>query len=73
MRTRREALKKLPLQKRLQFMEAVRKHCHLKFEKAMNEDIENDSATPMSSCFLFEVSKQGFDYWFNINMEYYEC
>jgi len=68
--TRKQHLKKLPLQKRLQFMEQIRKHSHLKLVEAMDE-ITGCSATPLSSVIIFDKTKQGHEYWMNINMTYF--
>jgi hypothetical protein len=72
MKTRREWLKRLPLQKRLQFMEVIRKHSHLRIGEAMEQDVVSGTASVMTSCVLFDKTRQGFDYWYNINNKYYE-
>ena len=70
LKTRREHLKVLPLQKRLQFIEQIRKHSHLNLQEAMNE-IVGCSGMPMTSVFIFDSSKQGHCYWCNINSKYF--
>jgi hypothetical protein len=70
MNTRKQHLQKLPLQKRLQFMEQIRKHSHLKLGEAMCE-ITGYLAFPMISVVIFDLTKQGHEYWMNINSKYF--
>jgi len=66
--TRREYLQKLPLQKRLQAMEAIRKYA---FEGmcVLSDFTHSDSI--LGGAFVFKKTKQGHSYWWNINAKYF--
>jgi hypothetical protein len=70
MATVREELKKLPLQKRLQAIENIRKQnimvCGLK--KALDDEYSNGNF--LISYFSFTDTRQGLDYWFDIYGQY---
>lgn len=67
LKTRIEHLNILPLQKRLQAMENIRKHSHLHLKEAMNEI----TVDPMTAVFIFDLTKQGHYYWMEINEKYF--
>tara|TARA_R110000782_G_scaffold202500_1_gene291031 strand:+ start:284 stop:535 length:252 start_codon:yes stop_codon:yes gene_type:complete len=70
MKTVKEHLKKLPLQKRLQAMENIRK---LSYSYSLSErmnSIRHETST-LSGSFIFEDTRQGHNYWSNINYKYY--
>lgn len=69
LKTRREHLKVLPLQKRLQAMENIRKEAFPSFEKYLANKI--DSKDFIGDCFLWDATRQGRLYWLNINNQYY--
>jgi len=69
LKTRREHLKVLPLQKRLQAMEAIRREAFPSFNKALNHIEEKQNL--LMGLFTFHYSRLGADYWFRINSEYY--
>jgi len=67
--TRKEHLKKLPLQKRLQAMENIRKEClFVSFQERLNHKTYN---TTLMGLFVFMNTRQGHDYWMNIDMKYF--
>jgi len=65
MKTIKELLKKLPLQKRLQAIEIVRKRTGLAFLETLVKKEEL-----ISTLFIWEFTKQGHEYWENIQREY---
>jgi len=69
--TRRQHLQKLPLQKRLQAMEAIRKqYCDsLGLQNRMNDTCFG--TYPLMSSFDFKGSRQGFKYWWAIQEKYF--
>jgi hypothetical protein len=68
METVRQHLKKLPLQKRLQAMENTRRTFCL-FEDRLDR-LESGN-NMLSGLFTFNETKQGHDYWWDINTKYY--
>lgn len=69
--TRKEHLQKLPLQKRLQAMENIRKNGSLAgFEANVNHATSNIKHF-LSGCFVFEHTRQGHEYWWNIQEKYF--
>lgn len=69
LKTRREHLKVLPLQKRLQAMENIRKEAFPSFQESLNNKCELEDM--LIQLFSFHYSREGFQYWFNINSKYY--
>lgn len=68
MKTIKEHLKKLPLQKRLQAIENIRKqNSDLVFSLNWKTNTEN----AISGKFIFCDTKQGHDYWYDINQKYF--
>jgi len=67
LKTRREHLKVLPLQKRLQAMEEIRKVGY--FEEHLKQ--ECDSYSAIAGCVTFLYTKQGHEYWWNIHLKYF--
>lgn len=66
--TRLEHFKKLPLQKRLQAMENIRKtRRYFSFYALLNMD----TTLPLSGGFNFSRSRQGRKYWMNIDIKYF--
>jgi len=65
--TRKQHLQKLPLQKRLQAMENIRKSG---FPSGFLNR-EDDSNFILMGLFSFYESKQGADYWFEIDKKYF--
>lgn len=64
--TRLEHLKKLPLQKRLQAMENIRKqgsNFMLKYEY--------EGIWMLAGLFVFQETRQGHDYWINIDYKHF--
>jgi hypothetical protein len=70
LKTRREHLKVLPLQKRLQAMENIRKEAFPSFQKAL--DYIDVHGNFLIGTFTFYYSREGADYWFNINAKYFQ-
>ena len=67
--TRREQLQKLPLQKRLQAIENTRRNCLIvSFRERL--DFEADGLA-LASLFVFANTKQGHDYWIDVNRKYF--
>jgi hypothetical protein len=65
----REWLKLLPLQKRLHAIENIRKYSLFEFTYILNMKISKYLL--LSHCFIFEKTRQGHDYWQNINNKYF--
>lgn len=66
--TRRQHLSKLPLQKRLQAMENIRKlgsFCTLDYTPIDNGELI------LSGLFIFGRTRQGHDYWIEIDKKYF--
>tara|TARA_R110000851_G_scaffold227491_1_gene380300 strand:- start:116 stop:364 length:249 start_codon:yes stop_codon:yes gene_type:complete len=70
MKTIKEHLKKLPLQKRLQAMENIRRGSPYSLSERMNRITKEQDV--LSPSFIFEHTKQGHNYWWNINEQYYK-
>lgn len=70
LKTRREHLKVLPLQKRLQAMENIRKEAFPSFEKSSIE--KHSEYNLLAGCFVFSYTRQGHKYWFDINEKYFQ-
>lgn len=68
LKTRREHLKVLPLQKRLQAMENIRKSYY--FERVLDKKCSLEYT--LSGAITFSYTKQGHDYWWNIHIKYFE-
>ena len=68
LKSRREHLKVLPLQKRLQAMENIRKVGY--FEQSLN--YECGSFSTLSGIITFKYTKQGHNYWWDIHAKYFE-
>lgn len=69
--TRLEHLKKLPLQKRLQAMENVRKTTSfIGFKGELDWPIDK-SKSCIAGCFIWSDTRQGYDYWSHINYKYF--
>lgn len=66
--TRKEHLKKLPLQKRLQAMENIRKR---ESSFPFFEIVTDESHTDYVLCFIYDKTRQGHEYWMNINRKYF--
>lgn len=67
--TRKEHLQKLPLQKRLQAMENIRLQNNMNgFPETMNEEIDSW----FTLVFVFENTRQGHGYWWNVYEKYYK-
>ncbi len=64
--TRKEHLQKLPLQKRLQAMENIRRS---QFPKGFLDG--NTDNFSLLGLFAFCYSKQGADYWWSIELKYF--
>lgn len=69
LKTVKEHLKMLPLQKRLQATEEIRKNAFPSFKETMN--YKSDSKNFLMGLFTFHYSRKGADYWFKINKKYY--
>ena len=69
--TRKEHLKKLPLQKRLQAMEQIRKQCNNFSYLKFRINIECERYDTLMASIDMSVSKQGFDYWYSIHNKYF--
>ena len=70
LKTRREHLKVLPLQKRLQAMENIRKEAFPSFQKAL--ELKDVHGNFLMGQFSFHHSREGADYWFDINAKYFQ-
>lgn len=70
LKTRREHLKVLPLQKRLQAMENIRKEAFPSFQKAL--ELKDVNGNFLMGQFSFHHSREGADYWFAINTKYFQ-
>jgi len=67
--TRKQHLQKLPLQKRLQAMENIRKDClFASFQEKLNYENKNFA---LMSVFVFMNTRQGHDYWIAIDRKYF--
>lgn len=65
--TRREELQKLPLQKRLQAIENIRRY---RSYFTLKERLESENTvTPLM--FVYENTRQGHVYWWKINQKYF--
>jgi hypothetical protein len=67
--TLREWLKLLPLQKRLQAIENVRRY--KPFELNYCLDFIQSKEITLVGGFVFERTRQGYNYWMNINNKYF--
>ena len=70
LKTRREHLKVLPLQKRLQAMENIRKEAFPSFQEVLNRN-ENKDFT-LAGSVTFSYTSQGHDYWWSIHTKYFQ-
>lgn len=72
LKTRKEHLKALPLQKRLQAMENIRRQNVFSYglKKTLNMNIGIQSV--LCGCINFRNSKQGHFYWWYINLKWFE-
>lgn len=70
MKTIKEHLKVLPLQKRLQATENSREYRKKEFKIYLN--LETEKEFTLIGAFIFRNTKQGFDYWANINRQYFD-
>lgn len=67
--TRKEHLKKLPLQKRLQAMENIRKQTS---GFTLSERLDHSTGVMiLSGSFVFMNTRQGHDYWMGIDYKYF--
>jgi hypothetical protein len=69
LKTRREHLKVLPLQKRLQAMENIRKVRQGNFSSALNE--LTSKRLSISGAFSYFLTRQGGIYWCKIEDKYF--
>jgi len=67
--TRLEHLKKLPLQKRLQAMENIRRLNVFGLSESLNYNI--DPRSTLYGAFALTDTKEGFSYWDKINDKYF--
>jgi hypothetical protein len=67
--TLREWLKLLPLQKRLQAIENIRRYKPFELNYCL-DSIEYKYLI-LAHCFVFSETRQGHDYWQNINNKYF--
>lgn len=67
-KTVREHLKRLPLQKRLQAMEATRR-LNTSFNVRLNSTCDQNGA--LTGAFVFDDSKQGHDHWMDLHNKYF--
>jgi hypothetical protein len=69
LKTRREHLKVLPLQKRLQAMENIRKEAF----KSLSHELDklSDNRFLLKS-FTFSYTRQGNKYWWDIHYKYFQ-
>ena len=67
--TLREWLKLLPLQKRLQAIENIRRY--KPFELNYCLDFMQSKDSTLAGGFLFKETRQGYNYWENINDKYF--
>jgi hypothetical protein len=65
----REWLKLLPLQKRLQAIENIRRDSG--FNLTYNLHFCQDKTSTLTGSFIFEKTRQGHSYWQNINDKYF--
>jgi hypothetical protein len=65
----REWLKLLPLQKRLQAIENIRRDSG--FNLTYDLDFCQDKTSTLTGSFIFGETRQGHDYWQNINNKYF--
>jgi hypothetical protein len=65
----REWLKLLPLQKRLQAIENIRRDNI--FNLSYHLDYTGSKHTTLTGSFVFEKTRQGHNYWQNINDKYF--
>lgn len=72
MKTRREHLKALPLQKRLQAYEAIRKY-HTYQPSTFSDVLEIPcTASTLSGAFTFKKTRQGHRYWWDISAKFFD-
>lgn len=69
LKTVKQHLQVLPLQKRLQAMENIRKESFPMFSKHLEHKCEHKNVLMVQ--FTFSYTRQGSDYWFKINSKYY--
>jgi len=67
--TRKQHLQKLPLQKRLQAMENIRRDSNIGFVKTLSSEIEPYMV--IYAGFDMFGSRQGFSYWDKIHNKYF--
>jgi len=68
--TRKQHLQKLPLQKRLQAMENIRREESPAFSVSLNREI-SEAKMVLLGAFDFMKNRQSFDYWWNISWKYF--
>lgn len=69
LKTVKEHLQVLPLQKRLQAMENIRRESFPMFSKHLSFKCERKNL--LMGQFTFSYTRQSADYWFEINSKYY--
>lgn len=68
-KTVKQHLQILPLQKRLQAIENIRRHSTFGFKYDLNYKIEKHLV--LYGNFVLDLTKQGHEYWSNINNKYF--
>lgn len=69
LKTVKQHLQVLPLQKRLQAMENIRKESFPMFSRHLEYKCEHKNV--LMGQFIFNYTRQSGDYWFAINSKYY--
>lgn len=65
-RTVREILLDLPLQKRLQFKEELRRIGNTSFQEALSNDFQDSLTSIIGGYFIWADTRQGLSYWSEI-------
>jgi hypothetical protein len=71
MKTRKQHLQKLPLQKRLQAMEAIRRNNLFVHGLSYTMNMRCHNEVALAGCFTFHETRQGHTYWWSIQEKYF--
>lgn len=69
-RTVREILLELPLQKRLQFKEELRRIGNTPLQEALSSSYQDSITSVVGAYFIWSNTRQGVNYWIEISYKY---